>query len=83
MNDLTPLDLLCQVIERQGIANVNDITYSFFGIQQVRGDVYPVLTFTTDGQLKTVRKLLKRALREGRIEKLGSGRWTQYQLAKK
>ena len=80
MSDPTPLDRLCEILKRCGPDNITSLTYFFFGVRQVRGGVYPTLTFVTEDQRTVVRKLIQRGRREGRIEKLSSGRWTQYQL---
>ena len=83
MDDLSPIDRICQIIERRGICNAQDITYSYFGVRQAGGGKYSPLQFITDEQLKTVQKLIKKGREQGRIEKLGSGRWTQYQIPRR
>ena len=79
---MTDLERLYQIIERQQISNVIDITYSFFGVVQCKGDKYTTLDFITDEQIKTVRKLILRGRKAGRIRKRGNGRWTQYEIIK-
>jgi len=78
---MTDLERLYQAIENQGISNVNDITYSFYGMcQTIRGKygVYP--DAPTAEQYKHIRKLIKQGRKEGRIQMLSSGRWAQYSI---
>ena len=80
---MTDLERLYQILERRGMGNVNDLAYRFNGLSQVPRRKYSGLDrCPTEDEYKHVRKLIRQGRKAGRIRKLGSGRWTQYELIK-
>lgn len=77
------VNTVCEIVARLGMCNVTEIANAYAGHQP--GTLYlGVLTLQrrppTINEEREVRRALLVACKQGRLRKLGSGRWTQYTL---